>query len=140
MHAINHLVGVDAVKQACYQCIGRQANIHEDGFCPFIQAFNMLIEKWHTALYQSQPFPYAITQNETRVKHRHHGLRPRHECAIHRNQNIKIAWIDFNVVEIGLFLGHGVTIGKKHGLVKASVFCRFRISLISRKHLANFKS
>ena len=64
----------------------------------------MGIEKWHAAIDQPQTLPHAVAENEAGVEHGDHGLVAGIERAVDGDEDIRVARINFDVVE---GLGHG---------------------------------
>ena len=64
MDAVLHAVGIEAVEQALHQFLRREADVHEDGLGPFIEALDVLAQEGHAALHHAQAFPHAVTQDE----------------------------------------------------------------------------
>ena len=99
MDAIFHAVGIEAIEQALDQFIGLEADVHEDGFRAFIEAFDMRAEEGNATLDQAQAFPHTVAQNEAGVEHRDHCLGPRHQLAVDGDQDAEVAGIDLDVVD-----------------------------------------
>ena len=104
VHAVRHLVGLKRRVDRLGQLAAAAADVEHDRLRALEEAVEMALEEHGMARSHPQALPDAVTEDETRVEHRHDRPRTRHELAVDPDQNALVARV---VLEVVRAVDHG---------------------------------
>jgi len=93
MHVVVHIIGGKRRLDRVLQFVASFADVEIDVTRRFVQAVEMIIEKWDVAFIEPEPLPDTITQHEAAVVDRDLGIISMDDLTVDIDHDVVVARI-----------------------------------------------